>query len=176
MMEMTYPIVKPISGSKPAAARTSGNIIIHSLSLIAKEDRMMIVMQAHIMMLIPTCWENENMLNEEISVVNNTVDGRFVWITFVETYRKISHFHNNACIFWFEASNRNANGTGHHSECQSDDDADVWYSILQTGEALAVEEQQQGHQTQSCNAGAGGHNNAGREETLPDCLKFELYM
>lgn len=56
--------------------------------------------------------------------------------------------------------NANTNGTRHQSENESGDDAAVWYSILQTGEALTEEIEQQRHQTQGHETGASGHYDA----------------
>lgn len=68
--------------------------------------------------------------------------------------------------------NGNANDARQQGICESSDDADVWYAVLQTGEALAEDKEQQRHQTQSCNTGASGHYDAGRvsgrKETLLD--------
>lgn len=83
-----------------------------------------------------------------------------------------SHLQDEWCVVWFVVINGNADGARHQGIYENSDDANVWYSILQTGEALAEDIKQQRHQTQSCNTGASGHYDAGRvtgrKETVLD--------
>ncbi len=90
-----------------------------------------------------------------------------LWGTFQE-----SHFFDDWWVVWFVVINGDAKGTGHQGERESDDYADVRYGIFQPGEAFAVDIEQQRHQAQARDTGAGSHDDAGtvseREEALLD--------
>lgn len=68
-----------------------------------------------------------------------------------------------------------AKGTRHQGENQSLDDAEVRYKVLQTSKALAEDIEQQRHQTQGCDGGAGGHYDAGRVQDRRSIIRL-MYL
>lgn len=87
-------------------------------------------------------------------------------------YVRQSYFQDEWCVVWFVVINGYADGARHQGIYENSDDANIWYGVFQTGEALAEDIKQQRHQSQSCNTGASGHYDAervsGRKETVLD--------
>lgn len=155
--DIKYPNMKPIRGMSAATSRISTMAIIHSTSLTATADRTDTTRLEMIRMPRPTCGQFKQLPpgteHRQILPVGDAVT---------------AHLFHHRGVFWSEVMDEDADGAGHQSEDQRFHDAAVGDGVLQSGEPLAEDIEQQRHHTQGCNAGACRHDDAGRGERERD--------